>query len=443
MAAKQPPPTLLLGVTGCVAAYKACELVRAFQREEVRVKVVMTPMGAEFVTPATFQALTREEVALAPVNDASQPIHHISLAREADVFLIAPATANTLNKLAAGVADNLLTTTALATDAPLIVAPAMNAHMWRDETTQAAVATLRARGVEVLEPEVGYLACGEVGEGRLAPLPEIIERCLAELALARDLEGRRILITAGPTREHLDPVRFLSNPSSGKTGYAIAREAARRGAEVVLVSGPVQLADPFDCTVVRVTSAAQMLDACELHFRGVDAAIFTAAVADFRPACSHERKLRKETLLWSGAGATSVGGAGVAAEGAGVGGAGAGAGAGVGGVGAGAASASGAGTLSLVQNPDILATLAADKGKAFIVGFAAETDDVVAAARDKLLRKKADLFISNDVSDPTLGFESSHNRWHFVTAADTQTTEVLSKTALARLLCNRLAEVLV
>jgi phosphopantothenoylcysteine decarboxylase/phosphopantothenate--cysteine ligase len=399
-AARTRPPTILLGVTGCVAAYKSCELVREFQRAGARVKVVMTPMGAEFVTPATFQALTREEVALAPINDPSQPIHHISLAQEADVFLIAPATANTLNKLANGVADNLLTTTALATEAPLLVAPAMNAHMWRDETTQASVERLRERGVEVLEPEVGYLACGEIGEGRLAPLPEIVERSLAALSRARDLEGKRILVTAGPTREYLDPLRFLSNPSSGKTGYAIAQEAARRGAEVMLVSGSVQLPDPFGCTVARVTSADQMLDACELHFRGIDAAIFTAAVADFRPRERHEHKLKKADV---------------------------------------STTPDGAYTLSLTRTPDVLATLAARKGKILIVGFAAETDDVLAFARKKLVDKNADLIVANDVSDPELGFGSSHNRWHLVTAKGEETTEVLSKTALARLLCDRVA----
>ncbi|MDR2196851.1 MAG: bifunctional phosphopantothenoylcysteine decarboxylase/phosphopantothenate--cysteine ligase CoaBC [Coriobacteriales bacterium] len=406
------PPTILLGVTGCVAAYKSCELVREFQRAGARVKVVMTPMGAEFVTPATFQALTREEVALAPVNDPSQPIHHISLAREADVFLIAPATANTLNKLANGVADNLLTTTALATEAPLLIAPAMNAHMWRNDATQKAVNALHTRGIEVLEPEAGYLACGEMGEGRLAPLPEIVERTLASLARARDLEGRRILVTAGPTREHLDPARFLSNPSSGRTGYAIAAEAARRGAEVVLVSGPTELPDPFGCTVVRITSAAQMLDACELHFRGMSAAIFTAAVADFRPAKRSEHKLKKAAWLPAQHDATQP------AEGA----------------------PDASYQLSLTRTPDILATLAARKGRAFIVGFAAETDDVLAAAREKLVQKNADLIIANDISDPALGFASSNNRWHFVTAEGTQATDTLSKTALARLLCDRIAQ---
>jgi phosphopantothenoylcysteine decarboxylase/phosphopantothenate--cysteine ligase len=402
------PPTILLGVTGCIAAYKACELVREFQNAGYRVKVVMTPMAAEFVTPVTFQALTREEVALQPINDPSEPIHHISLAQEADVFLIAPATANTLNKLAHGVADNLLTTTALATEAPLIIAPAMNVHMWRNSATQEAIARLRSRGIEVIEPEAGYLACGEIGEGRLAPLPEIVERVVSELTRARDLEGQRLLVTAGPTREYLDPVRFLSNPSSGKTGYAIAEEAARRGAEVILVSGPTELPDPFGCTVVRVTSAEQMFDACELHFKNLDAAIFTAAVADFRPAGYSERKIKKTAPVTGATGGemqSSVDDC----------------------------------TLPLVRTPDILATLARNKGQTYVVGFAAETNDVLEAAQEKLANKNADLIVANDVSDPTIGFGSSHNRWHFVTTKGAESSELLSKTALARQLLDRIA----
>lgn len=390
-------PTVLLGVTGCIAAYKACELTRLLQKAGVRVKVVMTPSGAAFVTPTTFRALTHEEVALEPIDDPHAPIHHISLAQEADVFLIAPATANTLNKLANGVADNLLTTTALATEAPLLVAPAMNVHMWRDEATQSALDRLRARGVTVIEPEAGYLACGEVGEGRLAPVEEIAEQVLGELRRARDLVGKRLLVTAGATREHLDPVRFLSNPSSGTTGYAIAEDAARRGAEVVLISGPTTLPDPFGCTVVRVTSALEMFDATKRAFYDTDAAIFTAAVADYRPSTRHQHKLKKgeQTSAWS---------------------------------------------MELVSNPDILATLAADKGSTLMVGFAAETRDVIAAARRKLVEKNADLIVANDVSNPALGFAGTHNRWHLVTAEGVESTGVLHKRALARLLLDAIVQ---
>jgi phosphopantothenoylcysteine decarboxylase/phosphopantothenate--cysteine ligase len=415
-------PTVLLGVTGCIAAYKACELLRLLQKAGARVKVVMTPMGAQFVTPATFRALTGEEVALAPVDDPSAPIHHISLAQEADVFLIAPATANTINKLANGVADNLLTTAALATKAPLLIAPAMNVHMWRDETTQDSLARLRGRGAVIIEPEAGYLACGEIGEGRLAPVEKIAEWTFGELRRSRGLKGRRILVTAGATREHVDPIRFLSNPSSGMTGYAIAEEAARRKAAVTLISGPTTLPDPFDCTVLRVTSASDMLDATSRVFKGwhvedepsrdqlpadqpftnetpkrqpFDAAIFTAAVADYRPLERRVHKLKKseqgDEML-----------------------------------------------MRLVANPDILATLAKDKGSTLIVGFAAETQDVIAAAKRKLKEKRADLIVANDVSDSGLGFATTHNRWYFVTETSVETTDILHKRSLACLLLDTL-----
>ncbi|MCL1846659.1 MAG: bifunctional phosphopantothenoylcysteine decarboxylase/phosphopantothenate--cysteine ligase CoaBC [Coriobacteriia bacterium] len=400
MSSCHPQPTVLLGVTGCIAAYKACELVRILQKQDVQVKVVMTPAGAEFVTPATFRALTRQEVALAPIDDPHAPIHHISLAQEASVFVIAPATANTINKLAAGIADNLLTTTALATEAPLLIAPAMNVHMWRDENTQLSLAQLRERGAQIIEPEEGYLACGEIGEGRLAPVEEIAAAVLAELNRSQDLTGRKLLVTAGPTREYLDPARFLSNASSGITGYTIAEEAARRGAQVTLISGPTTLPDPFGCTTIRVTSAQQMLEQAQEAFTahgGLDAAIFTAAVGDYRPEQAQQQKMKKAAT-------------GSATE------------------------------LQLVANPDILATLAANKGSAYIVGFAAETQDIIAEARKKLHQKQADLIVANDISDPSIGFASAHNCWHLVTAEHTESTGLLPKKALARLLVDRIVK---
>jgi len=392
-------PTILVGVTGCIAAYKSCELVRALQNAGARVKVVMTEHGSRFVTPATFKALTREPVALQLFDDPNAPIHHISLAREADVFVIAPATANVINKLAAGVADDLLTTTALATQAPLLVAPAMNNHMWRDQTVQDSLRILRQRGVSIIEPESGYLACGDVGEGRLASIEQIARAALAELNRARDLVGQRILVTAGPTREPLDPVRFISSPSSGLTGYAIAEEAARRGAEVTLVSGPVSLPDPFDVTVVRVQTAQEMFEAARRSFPQSTAAIFTAAVADFRPESRANQKLKK--------------GIDTASD--------------------------GSLTIAMVPNIDILATLAADKGDTFVVGFAAETRDVVAAGQGKLVSKHADMIVANDVSDPTLGFASKHNQVWFISADEVEQTEVITKGEVARLLLDKVA----
>jgi phosphopantothenoylcysteine decarboxylase/phosphopantothenate--cysteine ligase len=234
-------PIVILGVTGCIAAYKSCELVRSLVKHGCRVKVVMTEAATKFVGPTTFRTLTGEPVAVGLWDEPDARVHHISLAEEAGVFVVAPATANTLVKLAEGRADDLLSTSALATEATLVIAPAMNVHMWRAETTQAAVARLRARGAVIVEPESGELACGDVGEGRLAEPAVIATAILGEVQRSRSLIGVRVLVTAGPTQEALDPVRFLGNRSSGKTGYAIAEEAARRGAEVTLVSGPTVL----------------------------------------------------------------------------------------------------------------------------------------------------------------------------------------------------------
>ncbi|MCL2339909.1 MAG: bifunctional phosphopantothenoylcysteine decarboxylase/phosphopantothenate--cysteine ligase CoaBC [Actinomycetia bacterium] len=402
--AKADKPTVLLGVTGCIAAYKACEILRLLQKAGADVQVVMTPAAAELVGPATFRALSQHPVALAPFDEHDAPIHHIALAQLADVFLIAPATANTINKLAAGIADNLLTTTALATTAPLIIAPAMNVHMWRDSTTQAALATLAAAGVQIIEPETGYLACGEEGEGRLADVNTIAERTLAELQRSRDLSGRRLLVTAGPTREYLDPVRFISSPASGLTGYLLAEEAARRGAAVWLVSGPSDLPAPFDVEMLAVTSAQEMLAAAQQVFseRQPDAAIFTAAVADFRPETRSEQK-RKKAVGSTDHSRLSV---------------------------------------EFVTNPDILATLAAQnasqKTGCYMVGFAAESEDLLANAQLKLRNKAVDLIVANNISQPGLGFAADYNSWQLVSPMGVEETGVQSKRALVRLLLDRI-----
>jgi len=401
---KTHEPTVLLGVTGGIAAYKACGLLRALQKEGVRVKVVMTKNATEFVGPATFKALTREPVAVDLFDEPAAPINHISLAQEADVFVIAPCTANVLNKIAQGIADDLLTTTVLATQAPLLLAPAMNVHMWRDEQTQLSLSVLKARGVQIIEPEVGFLACGDEGEGRLAELDIIKAAVMEELRRSRDLVGKRLLVTAGPTREPIDPVRFISSPSSGLTGYLLAEEAARRGADVTLVSGPVELPCPFNVKTVRVTTACEMLEAAQDVFDGVDAAIFTAAVADFRVSDPAPKKLKK--------------GRDVSAE--------------------------KGFFIELTPNPDILATLAAEKDKAntahpvYIVGFAAETEDVERNAREKLTAKKADLIVANDVSKPGLGFASVYNQVLFVDEQGAEQTKVITKRELATRILDRI-----
>lgn len=351
-------PTVLLGVTGCIAAYKACEILRGLQKAGVRVKVVMTANACEFVGPATFRALTHEPVAIGTFDDApGDPIHHVSLAKECDLFLIAPCTANVMAKMACGIADDLLTTTALACPAPIMVAPAMNVNMYEAAVTRENMDVLARRGVRIVEADAGYLACGDVGRGRLAEPDVVVRAALAELSRARDLEGKRVVVTAGPTHEPIDAVRFISNPSTGKMGFSVAAAARRRGAEVTLVTGPVALRDPAGVHVVRVTTAREMDEAVREAFPAADIAVFTAAVSDFRPAAPSAGKLKKGK---DDAALTRI---------------------------------------ELVENPDILAACGTSKRAGqVVVGFAAETDDVVANARAKLSRKHADFIVANDVS---------------------------------------------
>lgn len=387
-------PTVIVGVTGCIAAYKACELVRALSRAGCRVKVVMTEAATHFVGPATFRALTGEPVAVSLWDDpASARVFHISLAEEADVFVIAPATANSIAKIAHGRAEDLLTTAVLATEARLVIAPAMNTHMWRAEVTQDNLNVLRARGATIVEPDTGELACGDVGEGRLAPVEDIAEAVLTEARRSKDLEGVRVLVTAGPTYEPIDPVRFLGNRSSGKTGYAIAEEAARRGADVLLVSGPTSLPDPFGVTTVRVNTALEMEAAVLDGYERADVVVATAAVADFRPAVAHDQKVKKDA-------------APIAIE--------------------------------LARNPDILEGLGMRKGARTLVGFAAETTDVLESARAKLESKHLDLVVANDVSVEGLGFGGDRNQVWFVTPDGVEEQPAMTKRAIAHAVWGRL-----
>ncbi|MBQ1448524.1 MAG: bifunctional phosphopantothenoylcysteine decarboxylase/phosphopantothenate--cysteine ligase CoaBC [Coriobacteriales bacterium] len=378
--------TVLIGVTGCIAAYKSCEVVRGLQKAGLRVKVVMTQNATRFVGPVTFKTLTREPVAISLFDEPGAPVHHVSLAKEADLFLIAPATANVMAKVAHGIADDLLTTTVLATTAPILIAPAMNTAMWQAAATQDNLSILRRRGFGIIEPDSGYLACGDTGAGKLAPVETIVAHVLDALDARRDLCGKKVLITAGPTHEAIDPVRFIGNRSSGLTGYELARVAHRRGADVVLVSGPTALASPVGVAVHRVTSAGEMLQVAKEEFASADIAIFSAAVSDFRPKQVAADKIKKD-------------GSGVL-------------------------------TLDLVENPDIIACLASDKGSRFVVGFAAETEDVLGHAREKLVRKHADLIVANDVSG-ALGFGTAENRVWLVDAAGAEDLGVLSKTEIA------------
>lgn len=382
--------TVLLGVTGCVAAYKACEVVRGLQKAGLRVKVVMTKNATEFINPGQFRALTREPVAVGTFDDApGDPIHHISLSKEADVFLIAPCTANVLGKIANGIADDLLTTTAMATTAPLILAPAMNVNMYENDATQQNMAILAERGVRIVDAGSGYLACGDVGKGRLADPADIVDAVLNVLEISRDMTGKRVVVTAGPTVEPIDAVRFISNPSSGKMGFALAEAAADRGADVVLVTGPVNLEDPDDVAVIRVKTAQEMLDAVDTVFEDADIAVFSAAVSDFRPEQVADRKLKKgsddDALT----------------------------------------------TIKLVENPDILATMGAKKkcGQ-YVIGFAAETENVVENARKKLESKHADMIVGNQVGE-SKGFGTDVNEAVLVTSNGEEQLESMSKRALA------------
>ena len=369
----EPPVAMriALGVTGGVAAYKAAELVRRLQQEKVDIQVVMTRSAREFITPLTFAALTGQKVitdmfgaeSSAPANVESA-IEHIAVAQRIDLLLIAPATADILAKLARGIADDFLTTLYLATKAPVLVAPAMNVNMWEHPATQENISILRGRGVHVVDPDEGYLACGMTGAGRLAGIEHIAHSVCDILGLRHDLEAETIVVTAGPTVEDIDPVRFLTNRSSGKMGYALADAAQRRGAHVVLVSGPTDLQAPSGVDWVPVRSAEDMRGAVREHFPEATVVIKAAAVADYRPAVLESKKLKR----------------------------------GAGGV-----------TLQLEPTTDILAELGRDKGSRILVGFAAETDRVVENAREKLTRKGADMIVANDVTQQGAGFDTDTN----------------------------------
>ena len=362
---------IALGVTGGVAAYKAAELVRRLQDEGLDVQVVMTRAAREFVTPLTFAALTGKKVitemfgadASAPANVESA-IEHMAVAQRIDLLLVAPATADILSKFVHGAADDFLSTLYLATKARVMVAPAMNVNMWEHAATQENLAALRARGVHVVDPDEGYLACGMTGAGRLAATETIVQKVRDVLALRKDLADQTVLVTAGPTREDLDPVRYLTNRSSGKMGYALADAAARRGARVILISGPVELDPPASVDWVPVRTTEEMRTAVMARAAEANILIMAAAVADYRPAAMHANKIKRSE---------------------------------------------GRITLDLEPTADILAELGRSKGQAVLIGFAAETIRVVENARDKLHRKGADMIVANDVTQEGAGFDTDTN----------------------------------
>lgn len=388
---------ILLGISGGIAAYKAAELARRLVLAGAQVRVVMTRAAQEFITPLTMQALTGQPVGTGLFGAGVEPLEHVALGQEVDAIVLAPATANLLGKLAAGIGDDLLTTVLLAATKPVLLAPAMNVEMWANPVVQENLGRLKARGLLVLEPEAGPQACGAVGLGRL-PEPETILEALGRLLSPQDLGGRRLLVTAGPTHEDLDPVRFLTNRSSGKMGYAVAKVGWRRGAAVSLVSGPTALASPHGVELVRVRSAREMLAAVRKRFPKTDALLMVAAVGDYRPESLASHKLKR--------GAPQV-------------------------------------QLQLRLNPDILKEIRPLKKAQVVVGFAAETRNLVPEARRKLKEKNLDLIVANMVNRPDSGFAVDTNEVTFIPREGrAEKLPLLSKEEVAERLLSRVAQML-
>lgn len=355
---------VVLGVTGGIACYKAVELVRLLVKGDYRVQVIMTRSAMEFVTPLTFQTLSGNPVATETFNLTQESeIGHINLADSADIFVIAPATANVIGKIASGIADDLLTTVIMATQAPVLIAPAMNIHMYENPILQENLRKLRRVGYHLMEPSEGFLACGYEGKGRL-PDPEAILAEIQRQLSKKDLTGQKFLITAGPNREPLDPVRYISNRSSGKMGYALAKAALRRGAEVTLVSGPTALDPPSGARFIPVTTAAEMHDAVRKEFADCTAVVMAAAVTDYRPVAAAGRKIKR------GQGPIE---------------------------------------LRLEPNPDILKALGENRDGKILIGFAAETEDLAANAEKKLHAKNLDMIVANNVAEAGSGFDGDTN----------------------------------
>lgn len=392
---------IILGISGGIAAYKSAMLLRLFVKAGAEVQVVMTPNGKEFITPVTLSALSGKPVISEFFTANTGEWHsHVDLGLWADAMVIAPATASTLAKMATGVADNMLITTYLSAKAPVFVAPAMDLDMMAHPTTTRNLATLKADGVHIIEPATGELASHLTGRGRMEEPEKIAEALDAFFGRQQSLRGRKVLITAGPTYERIDPVRFIGNFSSSKMGYALAAEAARRGASVVLVSGPSALPDPAgDVTTIRIESAREMLAACEEHFADSDITIMSAAVADYAPAHPRDRKIKREHEDVP--------------------------------------------VMELVKNPDIAATLGARKRPGQILtGFALETDNEMANARQKLAKKNLDIIVLNSLADKGAGFGTDTNKVSIITADTVTEVPLKSKIEVAGDILDRITELL-
>ncbi|MBN1664161.1 MAG: bifunctional phosphopantothenoylcysteine decarboxylase/phosphopantothenate--cysteine ligase CoaBC [Deltaproteobacteria bacterium] len=389
---------ILIGITGGIAAYKAAELTRAFIKKGAHVKVIMTKNAAEFITPLTLRTLSRNPVYMdmfSLTGDFS--IAHISLAREADVVVIAPATANVIGKIAGGLADDLLTTSVMATTAPVLICPAMNTNMYENPIVKGNLAKLAENGYRILEPAYGELAERTEGAGRLPEVPEIVDE-VESILTAKDLAGEKIIVTAGPTQEPFDPVRFITNHSSGKMGYAVAAMARRRGADVVLISGPTALPKPRGVKFIPVTTALEMRDAVMKHLKDATVVIKAAAVADYRPATRAASKIKKKE---------------------------------------------GPLEIMLERNPDIIAEIGKKKGRRVVVGFAMETDNLIENAAAKLKNKNMDLIVANDLNQEGAGFQTDTN---VITILDRkggrEALPLLDKTEVADRILDRVKKIL-
>ena len=380
---------VVLGVTGGIAVYKALDVISALRKKDVDVRVIMTKSATEFVTPLTFQSMSQNIVTTDMFAEPKAwEIQHISLAKRADVFLVAPATANIIGKVANGIADDMLSTTIMATRAKVVFAPAMNTNMYTNPIVQENIAKLKKLGYEFIEPASGRLACGDEGKGKLAPASDIVEKVLSELYYKKDLIGKKVLVTAGPTRANIDPVRFISNRSTGKMGYAIAEEARDRGAEVVLVSGPTNEAAPYGINVIKINTNEEMRSEVLKHFETSNIVIKSAAVADYKAKEYSENKIKK------GNGDLEI---------------------------------------NLTRDNDILKELGEKKSGQILVGFAAESQNVIENAKGKLIKKNLDYIVANDITSKDSGFASNDNRVTIVTREGQELSlEKMSKREVAR-----------